>query len=404
VKAGISAVFGRRRELGILKGAPSVCAAAMLAIGGAGAGLAAQAPAVEPVFRFSVDSVHREIIAELSPLYLPAHATHHDIAQLPPQAVVLPVTGWIEGYAGEIVDSAGRPVPSVVIHHLNLIVPERRELFSTIMQRLGAAGAETPPVRLPELFGHPLIGYPIHRGDSLLVTIMLNNPTDRTYRNARLRVRLPYAAQGVWPSPMSIVPFYLDVMPPAGKHEYDLPVGHSEKSWEGRPAVPGRILAVGGHLHEYGVALRLEDVTAGRVLWQAAPVTDAAGHVVAMPTKTFWWRGGVHIEPDHIYRATAVYDNPTGHMIPGGAMGALGGVFLPDHMQQWPAVDRGSPEYQRDVQVTYDTRMDDMDDMHGMQDRQRSTAAMTAATGASDRMHEQMVGADISTRRPAPTP
>jgi len=230
-------------------------------------GATAQSSAGAATLHYRVDSSRREIIVEIAPFTLPAHASHHDIAQLPPQALALPVTGWIEGYVGEVVDSAGRPVPRVVIHHLNLIVPERRELFSTIMQRMGAAGAETPPVMLPRLFGHPLLGYPVSRGDTLLITIMLNNPTDQAYRGAKLRVRLPYASSTTWPRPLAITAFYLDVMPPAGQHDYDLPPGHSEKSWEGRPVIAGRILAVGGHLHEYGKALRVEDVTAGRVIW-----------------------------------------------------------------------------------------------------------------------------------------
>jgi hypothetical protein len=322
--------------------------------------------------------------------------------------MVVPVSGWIEGYAGEVVDSAGRPVPSVVIHHLNLIVPGRRELFSTIMQRLGAAGAETPPVELPRLFGHAIMGYPISRGDTVLVTIMLNNPTNATYAHARLRVRLSYAAENAWPRPVAIYPYYLDVTPPAGVHAYALPPGRSEKSWEGHPAVAGRILAVGGHLHEYGVSLRLEDVTARRVLWETAPVTDAAGNIVSIPTKAFWWRFGVPVYPDHTYRATAVYQNPTGKAIPDGAMGALGGVFLPDDMRRWPAVDRSSPEYQRDVQVTYDTGMGDMEDMHDMHDAQQAPAAPTAATAASRAAHETVregtLTGNLANRRPAHTP
>jgi len=404
VKVANTAHAGRRMDMGILRRVAAgfwmaVAVAAWGRVGGA------QMTAVTPTLTYRIDSTDREIIVELSPLNLPAHASHHDIPQLPPQILVVPVTGWFEGYAGEIVDSAGRPVPQIVIHHLNLIVPQRRELFSTIMQRMGAAGAETPPVLLPRLFGHPVLGYPISQGDTLLVTIMLNNPTATTYHNARLRVRLPYASSTTWPRPLSIYPFYLDVMPPAGEHDYDLPPGHSEKSWEGRPAVPGRILAVGGHLHEYGVALRVEDVTAGRVIWGTTPVTDTAGQVVAIPNTTFWWRLGVSLSPDHTYRVTAVYENPTGRTIPLGAMGAVAGVFLPDDMDRWPKVDRTSPEYQRDVQVTYDTGMGDMKDMHDMVGPASAPKATARATGDTPvGMRQGMLNASIPTRRSAQTP
>jgi hypothetical protein len=233
---------------------------------------------------------------------------------------------------------------------------------------------------------------------------MLNNPTATSYHNARLRVRLPYAPSSIWPRPLSIYPFYLDVMPPAGEHDYDLPPGHSEKSWEGRPAVPGRILAVGGHLHEYGVALRVDDVTANRVVWKTAPDTDAAGQIADIPNTKFWWRLGDRLSPDHTYRVTAVYENPTGRTIPLGAMGAVAGVFLPDDMDRWPKVDRMSPEYQRDVQVTYDTGMGDMD-MHDMNGPPTAPKVVARATGEKHAgLGESVLNASTPTRRSAQTP
>jgi hypothetical protein len=363
---------------------------------------AAQTAATEPTLRVTTDSVHREIIVELSPLNLPAYTAHHDAMQAVARAMVIPVTGWIEGYRGEMIDSAGRRLPNQLIHHLNLIVPQRRELFSTIMQRMGAAGAETPPVELPQVLGHPIIGYPVTAGDTLLISTMVHNPTGQTYDDARVRVHLSYATAGTWPKPIAIYPFYLDVMPPAGRHSYDLPAGHSFKSWQGHPAVAGRILAVGGHMHKYGVVLRFEDVTTHRVLWQSAPETDSRGEITGMPTTTYWWRLGIPVHPDHIYRLTAVYDNPTGAMIRDGAMGAFGGVFHPDDIGAWPVVDRSTPEYQRDVKETYSTDMADMDmdmdDMHDM--RVMHGASASAAAGA----HPSTPSDGNLTRRTAQTP
>ena len=296
------------------------------------------------------DPARKELVIELGPLDLPARASHHAAPQPPPVVATLPIDGWLHGYEVALEDGKGQPVPRRLIHHVNLIVPGKRELFSPIMLRIGAAGPETEPVKLPRL-----LGYRVQRGDSLLVTAMVHNPEPRSYRGVRLRIRMPYTPSGgeAWLSPLSIVPFYMDVMPPAGLHAYDLPAGRSEKSWEARPAVAGRILGVGGHLHKYGVALRLEDVTEREVVWEATPTLDENGNVAEMPTSMFIHRLGIRVRPDHVYRLTAVYENPTGRVIPDGAMGALGGVFLPDRGADWPAVDRGDAEYQRDVAVTY---------------------------------------------------
>jgi hypothetical protein len=205
----------------------------------------------------------------------------------------------------------------------------------------------------------------------------------------------------------------MDVMPPAGPHSYDLPPGHSYKSWQASPAVAGRILEIGGHLHKYGAEIRLDDVTTGRTLWRAAPAVDASGEVVGVPEQGYWWRLGLRLEKDHIYRATAVYDNPTGKTIPDGAMGALGGVFLPDRIDAWPAVDRTTAEYQRDVLSTNKGGMD-MDDMEDMQEMQpmpgtpATPSNVRTATEASSETNSPGPRAtgtltSNSTRRPAPT-
>lgn len=297
------------------------------------------------------------LVLELGPVDLPAgghehaDAGGHDMMMMtspPPLSVAVPVDGWLRGYDVELVDGEGRPVPHELLHHVNVIAPQRRELFSGIMLRVAAAGAETAPVSLPWF-----VGYRVHRGDTLLVSAMLHNPTPDAYRGVRLRVRFPVRDGDSWIGAMSIFPFYLDVMPPAGTHAYDLPPGHSEQYWEGSPAIAGRILGMGGHLHDYGVALRLEDRTEGKVLWEGKPTLDSSGHVVGMGQTSLAWKLGIKVRPDHVYRLTAIYDNPTGATIPDGGMGALGGAFLPSGDTPWPNINRASPDYLKDVRVTY---------------------------------------------------
>lgn len=294
------------------------------------------------------DEGTRELVLELAPVDLPAGADHHGVSQPEPREAAVGVDGWVHGYTVELLDAKGQPVPQTLLHHVNIIVPGRRELFSQIMQRLGAAGHETEPVRTPRL-----LGYPLSRQDRILLTAMLHNPTGESYEGVRVRIRFPHVARSTWLRPLRVYPFYLDVMPPAGIHEYDLQPGHSEQSWEGKPAVSGRILGVGGHLHKYATALRLEDVTEGRVLYEAVPEVDEAGNVIGMPQDLFIWKLGLKINKDHTYRLTAVYDNPTGNVIPGGGMGALGGIMIADGDAEWPAIDPRHPEYQKDLAVTF---------------------------------------------------
>lgn len=312
----------------------------------------AQARASSARLEIRDERERREMVIEVGPVDLPAgggdhgggHGDHGGVPQPGPLEGVVPLAGWLRGFRVELVDADGRPVPQAVVHHVNVIVPDRRELFSQIMLRVAAAGEETAPAVLPRE-----LGYRVHGGERLLVVAMFHNPTGRDYRGVRLRVVMPYVPEGTRYRPTGIMPFYMDVMPPAGIHAYDLKPGRSEQSWEGRPAVDGRVIAIGGHLHTYGEVLRLEDVTAGRVLWEGRPGLDAEGKVVAMPIDKFPF--GIRLRRDHVYRLTAVYDNPTGRMIPQGAMGALGGVFIPAPGQPWPGVSADDPEYQLDLRT-----------------------------------------------------
>jgi hypothetical protein len=287
-----------------------------------------------------------EYVIDIGPISMPANGGHGDIAQPSPLALELPVDGWLRGIGFELVDEKGTQLPREMLHHLNLIVPDHRELFSQIMLRIGAAGTETKPYELPWF-----LGYRVRPGDSLLVTAMLHNPTPTEHPSVRLRVRLELSPATPWLRPLAIKPVYLDVMPPAGQHAFDLPPGRSVKSWEGRPAVAARLLAAGSHLHQYGTALRLEDVSTGKLIWEAHPKIDDQGEVVGMPIRYFL-PFGVRLSPDHIYRLTAEYNNPTGKVLEGGGMGALGGIVLPASGSEWPGVERSDSVYKHDVWVT----------------------------------------------------
>jgi hypothetical protein len=271
----------------------------------------------------------------------------------------VPVDGWLRGYTIELVDASGTAVTQRVLHHLNVIAPQKRELFSPIMLRIAAAGAETAPVRLPRP-----VAYRVHAGDSLLVSMMLHNPTEHAYAGVHLHVRMPYSAATWWRHPLSVVPFYLDVMPPAGSHSFDLPPGHSEFYWEGHPAISGRIVGMSGHMHKYGVQLRLEDRTENRILWRAAPMIDSSGDITGMPTTMFVHQLGLEMRSDHVYRLVAVYENPTGEPIADGGMGALGGVVWPTGSSAWPAVDPNNRDYQTDLQYTWRQIKSEHDHMH----------------------------------------
>jgi len=147
------------------------------------------------------------------------------------------------------------------------------------------------------------------------------------------------------------LPWQLDVGFPVGDKSFDLPPGRSERSYEGSPAVAGKIVVVGAHMHEYGRAIELWDATTNTLLWHGEPGPAAPGEMAAVPPTKFWGISGIGlpITPEHRYRVRVIYENPTAQTIPAGGMGVMGGLFMPDRKAVWPATNPGDSLYQQDL-------------------------------------------------------
>ena len=259
-----------------------------------------------------------------------------------PLRVGFPEDGWVHGFDFEAVDAAGRVLPADVVHHFQVLVPDRRELFHPIMLRIAGAGGETQPSSLP-----PEVGYRVNAGDSLVFTGMLHNPTNGPLGDVRLRVRLHYSPEArTWRAPADVVPFFAHVTGMLEDTSYDLPPGRSERAIDVRPAVSGQVLAMGGHLHRYGVSLRIEEADSGDVLWETVARRAADGTVLEVPNRILLWRGSFALVAGRPYRVVAVYENPTGRTLPLAGMGTVGGIVRP--LGDWPEVDRSDPAYQWD--------------------------------------------------------
>jgi len=318
---------------------------ALAGLGSAAATVRSTPPAASEA-RALVDTKRQEIYIDLAPVDLPARTHHHMIAQPPVAILRLPVSGAIYGFRVIMIDSAGHQITSALIHHFNLIDPDHRELFLPISRRMAAAGHETGAMTIPWFF----FGFPINQGERVLASAMLENLTDTSYVQARIRLVLEYTPAGrPWPL-YKAEPFQMDVAFPVGDKSFDLPPGRFSKSYEGSPAVPGTIVGIGGHVHAYADSLEFVDATTGSVIYRTRPITNAAGDIEGVPVARLyrWNRLGTHIEPAHRYRVTVYYTNPTGESIPDGGMGVVGGLFVPDRGVTWPATNPADTLYQQD--------------------------------------------------------
>jgi len=290
-----------------------------------------------------------EFVLALGPLDLPASlvAGHgHDGTISPPVGTVrIPIDAFLHGFSWELVDGDGRVLPQNILHHVNLVDPDYRELFLPIARRMLAAGSETPPASLPWFF----FGYPVSQGQRVVVSVTLHNPTGEDLEDVSVRLHLKYVKAGrPWPL-FDILPFHIDVAFPDNNRSLDLPPGASAWSWEGSPAIAGRIMGIGSHLHEYAESISLTDVTTGKLVWEGKPTLNDEGKLDRAPVGRLYRTFGVKVYPDHIYRATVTYSNPTADTLMAGGMGVVAGVFLPSDTDAWPPADTSDSLYVSDL-------------------------------------------------------
>ena len=254
----------------------------------------------------------------------------------------------MHGFAWEMRNGEGEVLPPDLLHHVNLIDPDNRELFSPISRRILAAGRETQKEEIPRL-----IGYPLEKDGRVLIATMYGNTLDEDYEDVYLHFKIHYsrAGEGLI-SPKAVYPFYVDVMGFTDVKDFEVPPGHSVHSYKVRPGVDARILGIGGHVHDYATELRFEDVTTGEVLWRAEPDVNEAGRVVGLPSSKFLLQLGKKIYKDHEYQIVVEYDNPLDVPAPDMGMGAIGGVVAIMGDGEWPAHDPNDPDYVLDLNNT----------------------------------------------------
>lgn len=268
--------------------------------------------------------------------------THHPTESY--HVIAWPASGWMRGYEVELLDSTGAILPREMLHHAGMANVNRRQIAYPMAERIFAAARETGRVALPGRYG-----LPIAAGHQVVLYYALVNPDSVPVTGATLRVRLRWAGEDRGAT--SILPFYASAK--ADTHEsisFDVPTGRSETSAEFTLPSGGWLRALGGHLHDHGVELRLEEAATNKVLARIRARRANDGRLVELSRTRFALkRKGLRLRAGRRYRVVAVYDNPTGAVIPGGAMGFLAGAFVPEHVSAFERSPGSDAEFSRDV-------------------------------------------------------
>ena len=308
----------------------------------------------EPTVTVSVDSSRKELVILAGPFDLPSMPPMEDHAMMdlgmshdtPIQRFEWPIDGWLRGFELELVDGDGKPVPREVIHHMIMVNFSRRQLVYPASERLMGAGTETEDIKVPKT-----IGVPMKPGMKLGMYVAWHNGTGQDFHGVQMKLKMLWTPKNQNPPPVNALPIYMDVnLTVGGSNTFDVPPGKSDKAHEFTLPVGGRLLGIGGHLHDYGVRVRLEDAETGKVLTVVEATRDSAGKVTKVGRRLFGVSGeGLKLKGNHRYRVVGEYDNPTGRTLIKGAMAHMAGLFSPDDMSKWPTIDQANPAYQRDM-------------------------------------------------------
>ena len=270
------------------------------------------------------DEASHIITLRIGPMSLPANTSHVKMPQPADLVWTIPVAGWLLAYHPKLVDASGNSVPGTVLHHVAFWNENRSDfLCPNKEEHIFGAGSE-----LTDWAPVPGFGYRVEKGDQIRIETMIHNPTATSYEKTFLEVAIPYLSDAT-PAPVkNFYPTWMDVKS-CGNSSYDLPPGPSKKVGTVPIRYSGILLGVGGHMHDYGQQLILEDSSAKDPVAVLDAKVDAQGHLLSIPVVTFFQSGGYHFSAGDTLTITSSYNNPTGRLLFAGAMGIVVGYFVP---------------------------------------------------------------------------
>jgi hypothetical protein len=322
---------------------------AVLMVVSGGGRMQAQALGDSLVAQVRVDSSRHEIVILAGPWHRPSMGDMAGMQMMHHVAVATPfswpVDGWIRSLRFRARTRDGHDVPRSALHHLAVVNLGRRDLFYPIPERMFEMGGETADIVLPGSTAIPVVA-----GTSMALTIAWGNAGHDALPDVTVELTMEWLPTTTTPTPRSVFPVTMQVTTLAGATSFDLPPG--EHGWGTIYAlsVTGHVLAAGGHLHDFGTAILLRDLSApaSALVLSLASQHDKAGRVTGMERMMPGEAGpGIPLRAGDWYQLEGHYANPTGTTIAGGGMAFLVLLFAPDRPDDWPPADLHAASWQR---------------------------------------------------------
>jgi len=257
----------------------------------------------------------------------------------------IPEAGYMTSYKATLVDKYGSLVDhhAAHLHHVFWSNPNKTDLtcndsglFRQLGDRFFASGKERTQISLPEGYGYywdnqPPPNYPdadptwvmVHH----LMTMIKGYETDVF---VRFDIEFTPADEAEL---TEIIPVWLDVRN-CSSSEYDIDKGDGvdgvhEEVWDYEMPIGGQFLAFGGHLHDGGLKLRIDNATSGQKMYVSrAGYADGRRPDWDLTTMSAWWGyPGRTVAAGDTVRLRAFYVTSSKR---DGVMGIMMGALLPD--------------------------------------------------------------------------
>jgi len=269
------------------------------------------------------NELERILQVKLGPFSLPAGSGH----LMPPDLFFsMPIEGWLLSYKPRLVNDRDETLPNELLHHVDLFNADRRNFLCILEPELFfAAGSEMQ--EWPEV-GE--VGYRVLKGNRIRVKVMFHNSTDISFPRTYIEVRMTYRLLTDHPQLKNIYPAWIHIGR-CGNYTYDLKPGENIDRTIINFPYSGEIIAFGGHLHDYGRELTLTNISRNEEILTVRPKLGPDGRRESIPIAIFPVGSGYKVTRGDFISVVATYNNPTGRILPKGAMGIFLVYFSPDH-------------------------------------------------------------------------